>query len=54
MGEERNAAQASGDVLITSPIDYATNGQTLRVQVAGEAPPPAKNNKKGKGKPSVK
>ena len=44
----------SGDVLITSPIDYATNGQTLRVQVAGEAPPPAKNNKKGKGKPSVK
>lgn len=28
-----------GDVLIISPVPYATNGQELRVHVAGEAPP---------------
>ena len=28
-----------GDVLIVTPVDYATNGQELRVHVAGEAAP---------------
>ncbi len=26
-------------MLIITPVDYATNGQELRVHIAGEAPP---------------
>jgi multidrug efflux system membrane fusion protein len=50
----------SGDVIITTPIDYATNGQSLQVRVDGEAAPPpfngkpkskkGKQGKNGKGK----
>ena len=49
-----------GDVIITTPIDYATNGQSLQVRVVGEAVPPpfngkpkskkGKQGKNGKGK----
>ena len=49
-----------GDVIITTPIDYATNGQSLQVRVDGEAAPPpfngkpkskkGKQGKNGKGK----
>jgi len=35
----------SGDVIITTPIDYATNGQSLQVRVVGEAVPPPFNGK---------
>ncbi|MDE2679742.1 MAG: hypothetical protein OSB29_00085 [Verrucomicrobiota bacterium] len=34
-----------GDVIITTPIDYATNGQALQVRVEGEAAPPPFNGK---------
>ena len=34
-----------GDVIITTPIDYATNGQSLQVRVDGEAAPPPFNGK---------
>ena len=40
-----------GDVLIITPVDYATNGQELRVHIAGEAPPkPTRKKDFGKGK----
>ena len=40
-----------GDVLIITPVDYATNGQELRVHIAGEAPPkPPRKKDFGKGK----
>ena len=35
----------SGDVIITTPIDYATNGQSLQVRIVGEAVPPPFNGK---------
>ncbi|MDC0144070.1 hypothetical protein OAK45_06030 [Verrucomicrobia bacterium] len=33
------------DIIITTPIDYATNGQSLQVRVDGEAAPPPFNGK---------
>ena len=40
------------DVLITTPIDYATNGQELLIHVKGEAAPtPPKRPPFGKGGP---
>ena len=40
-----------GDVLITTPVEYATNGQELIVTVEGEAPPkPPRKKDFGKGK----
>jgi multidrug efflux pump subunit AcrA (membrane-fusion protein) len=42
----------TGDVLITTPIDYATNGQELLIHVKGEAAPaPPKRPPFGKGGP---
>jgi len=53
-----------GDVLITTPIDYATNDQALQVRIEGEASPGPLNGKPkgnkdkrgkgGKGKPKRK
>ena len=38
-------------MLIITPVDYATNGQELRVHIAGEAPPkPPRKKDFGKGK----
>ena len=40
-----------GDVLIITPVEYATNGQELIVTVAGETPPkPPRKKDFGKGK----
>ena len=43
-----------GEVVIQSPVDYAANGEPLRVAIEGEAPPPpvhpAGNGKGGKKK----
>ena len=36
-------------MVITTPVDYATNGQELRVHVAGEAPPKKKSIDQRKG-----
>jgi len=35
----------AGDVIITTPIDYATNEQLLQVRIEGEAPPTPLNGK---------
>ena len=43
----------AGDVVITSPVPYATNGQELRVHVAGEAPPPKKQKRNGQKNPAL-
>ena len=43
-----------GDILVTTPIDYATNGQELLIHVKGESAPtptgPLKDKGKGKGR----
>ena len=39
----------AGDILITTPIEYATDGQQLTIAVDGKAPPAPKGQRPGKG-----
>ena len=40
----------AGDILITTPIEYATDGQQLTLAVDGKAPPAPKGQRPGKGR----
>ena len=39
----------AGDILITTPIEYATDGQQLTIAIDGKAPPAPKGQRPGKG-----
>ena len=39
----------AGDILITTPVEYATDGQQLRVAIDGKPPPEPQKRSQGKG-----
>ena len=44
-----NKPLKAGDILITTPVEYATDGQQLRIAIDGKPPPEPKKRPQGKG-----